>query len=105
MNRNAMVAFFESPVPANDKVGREVLTRVLCNPDLNFEQQLFNFDTNDHLRALSRGHGIPSVVWETIEKKKANARTVLDPIVHYGHEIIVNFIGKCSVFVVHPVWY
>jgi hypothetical protein len=32
-----MVAIFESPVPANDKVGREALTRVLCNPDLNFE--------------------------------------------------------------------
>jgi hypothetical protein len=29
-------------------------------------------------------------VWETSEKKKANARTVLDPIVHDGHEIIVD---------------
>jgi hypothetical protein len=100
-----MVALFESPVPASDKVGREVLTCVLCNPDLNFKQPLFNFDTNDHLRALIRGQGIPSVVWETSEKKKANARSVLDPIVHDGHEIIVDFIGTFSFYVAHTVLY
>ena len=77
----------------------------MCNQDLNFEQPLFNFETNDHFRALCRGQGIPSVVWETKDKKAANARTVLDPIVHDGHEIIVDFIGTCSFYVVYPVLY
>ena len=94
--RTALVALFETPVPASSKALREIITRVLHNPDVNFEQPIFDFTTNDHLRILDRGQGIQSVVWETKEKKAANAQSVLNPIVHDGHEVVVDFIGTCS---------
>ena len=90
--RNALVALFETAVIQSDTTARTVLSKVLCNPGITFDKPLLDFTSNRHLEALTRP-GTPSCVWETQAHKAGNTRTVLDPIIHGGHEHVIDFIG------------
>ena len=90
--RDVMIQMFERPVPESDTVSRAVLSRVLGRDDLIWANPLLDISTNRHLSALAR-QGVPSIVWETKERRSANARTVLDPITTAGQEIILDFLG------------
>ena len=91
--RNALVSLFETPIPQSDATARTVLSKVLGNPAINFDKPLLDFTSNHHLEFLARP-GTPSCVWETPAHKAGNTRTVLDPIIHDGHENVIDFIGK-----------
>ena len=91
--RNALVSLFETPIPQSDATARTVLSKVLGNPGINFDKPLLDFTSNRHLELLARP-GTPSCVWETPAHKAGNTRTVLDPIIHDGHENVIDFIGK-----------
>ena len=90
--RDVLIQMFERPVPESDTVSREVLSRVLGRGDLDWAKPLLEISTNRHLSALARP-GVPNIVWETKERKSANARTVLDPITTAGQEILLDFLG------------
>ena len=90
--RDVLIQMFERPVPESDTVSRVVLSRVLGRDDLIWANPLLDVSTNRHLSALAR-QGVPSIVWETKERKSANARTVLDPITTAGQEILLDFLG------------
>ncbi len=55
--RDALTALFETPVSASNVVGRKVLTRVLCNPSINFDKQILDFSNDSHLEAMAAQHG------------------------------------------------
>ena len=55
----------------------------------------FTLASNRHHESLTRP-GTPSCVWETQAKKAVNVRTVLDPIIHDGHENVIDFIGAAA---------
>jgi hypothetical protein len=90
--RDALVALFETLVPESETTARAVLSKVLCNPAIIFDKPILDITSNRHLEALARP-GMPSCVWETRAEKVANVRTVLDPIIHDGHENVTDFIG------------
>ena len=90
--RDVLIQMFERPVPESDTVSREVLSRILGRGDLDWAKPLLEISTNRHLSALARP-GVPNIVWETKERKSANARTVLDPITTAGQEILLDFLG------------
>ena len=43
---DALIALFEKPVSATSEVERQVLTRLLCNPAIDFVQPILDFKTN-----------------------------------------------------------
>jgi hypothetical protein len=98
--RDALIALFETPVPASNGVGRKVLTRVLCSKEINFDKPILDFTTNRHLEAMAKQHdgGMIPAVWETKKRKESNAKTVLDSIKNDGQQILAGFQGN----VPHP---
>ena len=87
--QDALIARFQIPVPDDESVGRTVLARVL-GPSVSFAKAIFNFRDNEHLKDLLTPGSTP-VVWES--KQKPNTRTVLNPINHAGHEVVLDFLG------------
>ena len=53
----ALIELFETPVPASNEVERKVLTRLLCNPAIDFDQQILDFQDNVHLAAMAKLRG------------------------------------------------
>ncbi len=90
--QTALIALSASSVPESDQVGREVLSRVLGNQATDFDKLIIKIATNPHLSGLSRP-GVPSIVWETKERRATLARTVLDPISTAGREVLLEFLG------------
>jgi hypothetical protein len=84
---------FEKPVPETDTVSREVLTRILGTKQIDWTTPILDIAANPHLSALARP-GVPPIVWETKERRSANARTVLDPIATAGQELLLHFLGN-----------
>jgi hypothetical protein len=93
----ALIALFESPVPESDRVGREVLTRVLGSKTIDFNTPIIDIAANPHLSGLTR-LGVPPIVWETKERRATNARTVLDPISTAGQEVLLEFLGMSCIY-------
>ena len=87
--QDALIALFQIPVPEEDTVGRNVLTRVL-GQSVSFGKAIFNFRDNEHLKNLLTPGSTP-VVWES--KQKPNTRTVLNPINNAGQEVLLDFLG------------
>ena len=90
--QDALIALFQIPVPEEDTVGRNVLTRVL-GQSVSFGKAIFNFRDNEHLKNLLTPGSTP-VVWES--KQKPNTRTVLSPnypINNAGQEVVLDFLG------------
>ena len=91
--REVLIAMFEKPVPETDTVSREVLTRILGTKQIDWTQPILDIAANPQLSALARA-GVPPIVWETKERRSANARTVLEPISTAGQEILLHFLGN-----------
>jgi hypothetical protein len=66
--RKVLIILFEQAVPASDTVSREVLTRILCNPDEDFTAPLLDVVTNNHLNVLHYG-GAGGIHTEFFSKK------------------------------------
>ena len=90
--RNALIQMFERPLPASESVSREVLSKILGRKDIDWSKPVLEVESNVHLSALGRA-GVPNVVWETLERKAANMRSVLDPIMNAGQEILLDLLG------------
>ena len=78
---NVLIALFEKAVPAGQETERKVLTRILCNPALNFARPIFDFEEVLHLNAMARLRPdlVQPVIWEASEKSESilkNLRTV-----------------------------
>jgi hypothetical protein len=75
--RKVLIALFEQAVPASDTVSREVLTRILCNPQEDFTAPLLDVATNDHLRVLHGGGGGSFCIWQDATRKSGGSLSVL----------------------------
>jgi hypothetical protein len=64
--RKVLITLFEQAVPASDTVSREVLTRILCNPDEDFTAPLLDVVTNNHLNlnVLHSGGAGAVCIWQ-----------------------------------------
>ena len=71
-----------------------MLTRLLCNPAIDFDQQILDFQDNVHLAAMAklRGDIVTPVVWESTNGE--DAKTVLHNFKTIGQETLADFIGK-----------
>lgn len=79
--RNVLVDLFEKPVTPQHDTERKVLTRIFCNPALNFARPIFDFEEVLHLNAMARLRPDleQPVIWETSEQSQSilkNLRTV-----------------------------
>ena len=61
--RKVLIALFEQAVPASDTVSREVLTRILGNPDEDFADPILDVATNHHLTPLYSGGAGFVCIW------------------------------------------
>ena len=73
-------------------MSREVLSKILGRKDIDWSKPILEIESNVHLSALGRA-GVPNIVWETLERKAANMRSVLDPIMNAGQEILLDLLG------------
>ena len=75
-------------------VNNSVLTRLLCNPAIDFDQPILNFKSNVHLAAIAklRGDIVTPVVWESTNGE--DAKTVLHNFKTIGQETLADLIGK-----------
>ncbi len=75
--REALIVLFEKPVLESSEVKRKVLTRILCNPAINFDQLVLDFKSSVHLGAMAKllGDIVTAVVWESTNG--TDAKTVL----------------------------
>jgi hypothetical protein len=62
--RKVLITLFEQAVPASDTVSREVLTRILCNPDEDFTAPLLDDVANNHLNVLHSGGAGAVCIWQ-----------------------------------------
>ncbi len=83
---------------------REVLTRVLGSKTIYFAKPIIDIASNPQLSPLSM-NGVPPTVWENKERRGTNARTVLDPITTEGQELLLDFICKSFLVLVHNSTY
>ena len=92
--QKALIGLFETPVPASNEVDRKVLTRLMCNPAIDFDQPILDFQTNVHLAAKAklRGDIVTLGVWESTNGE--DAKTVLQNFKTIGQETLADFIGK-----------
>ena len=95
--RDTLISLFEIPVPKTDLVSREVLTRVLAVKPTDFEKQLIDIAKNVHLSGLIRP-GVPPIVWETKERHRARAGTILDPVATAEQRLLLEFLGMYFVY-------
>ena len=65
---NVLIALFEKPLTKARETERKVLTRILCNPALNFARPIFDFEEVLHLNAMARLRPdlVQPVIWEAI---------------------------------------
>ena len=78
--RDVLIDLFEKPLSKERETERKVLTRILCNPELNFARPIFDFEEVFHLSAMARLRPdlVQPVIWETSEKSESilkNLRT------------------------------
>ena len=75
--RKALIELFKRPVPATSEVERKVLTRLMGNPDIDFDQPILDLQNNVHLSVMARLRGdiVTPVVWESTNGE--DAKTVL----------------------------
>jgi hypothetical protein len=90
--RDVLIALFEKPLTKERETERKVLTQILCNPELNFAQPIFDFEEVLHLSAMARLRPdlVQPVIWETSEKSESilkNLRTV-------EQTVVSNFLGN-----------
>ncbi len=79
---------------------------------LNFDKPIFNFKEDSNCRSMVP-KDVTTIVWETKDRKAANAKTILDTIKHEGHwqevlrlasepgSFLGNFPDPCSNLHVH----
>ena len=90
--RDVLIDLFEMPIPETAPVNREIVSRIL-GKSVDWSTPVIHIASNPHLQALTRP-GVLPIVWETKERRSANARTVLEPISTAGQEILLHFLGN-----------
>ena len=91
MVRFALSSLLSPTGAITEKLPQEVLRRVF-GPDTVFDKPILNF-ANPGLARLVK-YGLQSVVWETPECTKGQARCVLKPIDSEEQEPLFEFSGK-----------
>ena len=86
--RNVLIDLFEKPLTKERETERKVLTQILCNPELDFSQPIFDFEKTMLLNAMARLRPdlVQPVIWEASEKSESilkNLRTVEQTDVAY----------------------
>ena len=78
---NVLIALFEKPVTKEPETEKKVLTRILCNPELNFARPIFDFEEVFLLNAMARlrPNLVQPVIWETSEKSESILKNLKTP--------------------------
>ena len=79
--RDVLIDLFEKPLSKERETERKVLTQILCNPELDFTQSIFDFEKTMLLNAMARLRPdlVQPVIWEASEQSQSmlkNLRTV-----------------------------
>ena len=79
--RDVLIDLFEKPLTKERETERKVLTQILCNPELDFSQPIFDFEKTMLLNAMARLRPdlVQPVIWEATAKSESilkNLRTV-----------------------------
>ena len=79
--RNVLIDLFEKPLTKERETERKVLTQILCNPERDFSQPIFDFEKTMLLNAMARLRPdlVQPVIWEATEKSESiltNLKTV-----------------------------
>ena len=79
--RSVLTDLFEKPLTKERETERKVLTQILCNPELDFSQPIFDFEKTFLLNAMARLRRdlVQPVIWEATEKSESilkNLKTV-----------------------------
>ena len=89
---NVLIALFEKPVTAGRETERKVLTRILCNPALNFDRPIFDFEEVLHLNAMARLR--PDLVQPVIWEASAQSESILKNLRTVEQNHVAAFIGN-----------
>ena len=79
--RDVLIDLFEKPLTKERETERKVLTQILCNPELDFTQPIFDFEKTMLLNAMARLRPdlVQPVIWEATDKSESilkNLKTV-----------------------------
>ena len=71
--RDVLIDLFEKPLTKERETDRKVLTQILCNPELDFSQPIFDFEKTVLLNAMARLRRdlVQPVIWEATEKSES----------------------------------
>ena len=90
---NVLIELFEKPVTPERETERKGLTRILCNPALNFARPIFDFEEVLHLNTMARLRPdlVQPVIWETSEKSESILKNLRIP----EQTQVAVFLGNC----------
>ena len=78
---DVLIDLFEKPLSKERETERKVLTQILCNPELDFTQPIFDFEKTMLLNAMARLRPdlVQPVMWETSENSESILKNLRQP--------------------------